>query len=626
MNRLLIIIFALLCGALPASAAFHGSSGAAPASCPYADTSSTDGCLNAPVANAYTVQHSDFFTSYALQSGQSYTGAPFTGAISGGVLTVSGASGTVIAATDTIIGAGVLAGVHVASFGTGTGGNGTYNLANASGLTVGAETMNGVRRPPWNVAGVDYPVGIKTFPNCATGGAPGGGTYVCLSSGLKDPSSVTNLTLDSVYSTSNGCEINSTYLVKPSFYCNGASAPTTITLDGYDFCSTNSTGSSGLPIFLHGGLNTASHITFKNSYICPGDNTWGTSTAVALANIQGGGSLTFEYDYIDGLGSIWKRNSPNPGTVGIGIDISGVQLANTNNDCVTGGPGICVQYSLLTRVSRGLTISLPSGCSGGCQGFVFQNNYEEDGNAPYTQFTGYVGDGTNTTTPGNCLSITAYAYGSLISGMNVQSPGLPVMATTDSVTGPSSCDTSGNPSVLSSWTITSSKYPAYAASQTMYGEDGEHGDAPIYLSFGTAGNVIPSILYAYNTVMMTPNTFGTTGLPTFSRNATSGTITTSTINNNVAATNEIILQPNAIGQNLSASSVMGSDSNGAIYGALNVTNNFLDPTGAANCFLLGASGSGVQPTLTGNVNMLGNGSGAPDSTVNSNTGTCYGKA
>ena len=136
-----------------------------------------------------------------------------------------------------------------------------------------------------------------------------------------------------------------------------------------------------------------------------------------------------------------------------------------------------------------------------CDGFVFQNNYEEDGNAPYTQFTGYIGDGTNTTTPGNCLSITAYAYGSLISGLNVQSPGLPVMATTDSVTGPSSCDTSGNPSVLSSWTVTSSKYPAYAASQTMYGEDGEHGDAPIFLSFGTAGNVIPSIRYAYNTVM-----------------------------------------------------------------------------------------------------------------------------
>ena len=70
---------------------------------------------------------------------------------------------------------------------------------------------------------------------------------------------------------------------------------------------------------------------------------------------------------------------------------------------------------------------------------------------------------------------------------------------------------------------------------------------------------------------------------------------------------------------------MGSDSNTTIYGTFSVTNNFVDPTGAAACFLLGASGSGVQPTLTGNVNMLGNGSGTPDSTVNSNTGTCYGK-
>ena len=399
--------------------------------------------------------------------------------------------------------------------------------------------MNGVRRPPWNVAGVDYPVGIKTYPTGC------GSTYTCLSSGLKDPSVVANLTRDGVYSTSNGCQIN-TYLTTSTFYCVGASAPATVTLDGYDFCSNNSTGAAGLPIFVHGGFNSAAHITIKNSYVCPGANTWG-GTATSLINVEGGGSLTLEYDYIDGLGSIWKQHSSNPTTVGIGVTLVGAAFASTNNDCVTGGPGICVQYSLLTRVSRGITFTLPSGCSSGCQGFVFQNNYEEDGNAPYTQFTGYVGDGTNTTTPGNCLSITAYAYGSLISGLNVQSPGLPVMATTDSVTGPSSCDTSGNPSVLSSWTVTSSKYPAYAASQTMYGEDGEHGDAPIYLSFGTAGNVIPSIRYAYNTVMMTPNTFGTTGLPTFSRNSTAGTITTSTINNNVAATNLNILAARRIG-------------------------------------------------------------------------------
>ena len=116
MKRLLVLAaFAALAG-MPALAGnhLHGSLPVVSApGCPYADTASTDGCVNAPAASAYTVQHSNFFTSYALQSGQSYQGASFTGSISSRVLTVSGASGNVIAADDTIIGAGVPAGVHV---------------------------------------------------------------------------------------------------------------------------------------------------------------------------------------------------------------------------------------------------------------------------------------------------------------------------------------------------------------------------------------------------------------------------------------------------------------------------------------------------------------------------------
>jgi hypothetical protein len=666
-------------------------------SCPYADTAATDGCLNAPSTSAYTSQHSDFFTSYALQNGQTYSGNAFTGQISGGLLTITVATGTVIAATDTIIGANIPAGVHVSSFNSGSGNTGTYNLANATGLTVGSETMQGVRRPPWNVAGVDYPVGIKTFPNCAAGGGPLGITYTCLTSGLKDPSVVANLTADGVYSTSNGCSINSSYFATiPTLFCNGATAPTTITLDGYDFCGMNSTGAASLLFFSHANLNPLSHITFQNSRFCPDTNIWTTTYGAALSLVQtnGGGALTLQYVYMDGRGSVWKRNAANPTYAGGGIAvISG--MAQTNNDCITGGPGICVQYSLITGLTRSLAVTVPSsGCTVSCDGFVFQNNYSEDGGAPYTQFTGYIGDGTNTTTPGNCLSVTAYTFGSVKATNQIRGAGFPANGVTNT---PNGCDTSGNPSVLSSWIIggptafagaisgnvltisgvvgtvvsvnsgisgsnssgsptflppnvyitsfgtggggngtynlssspcssgcsgTYTAYPIeYVASEPMFGMDGQHGDVPIYLAYASSGTgVIPSIQYSFNTVYMSPNTFGSTGTPTFNRNGNIGTISSMTINNNISASNP---QLTTMGAGITVSSVMGSDSNSTRFtGPFDVTSNFIDPTGAAACFQLSYNATYTAPTLTGNVNMLGNGSGAPDPLANSNAGTC----
>jgi hypothetical protein len=40
--------------------------------CPYPATENVDGCNGAPAASAYTVRHSNFFTGYAQQSGQTY--------------------------------------------------------------------------------------------------------------------------------------------------------------------------------------------------------------------------------------------------------------------------------------------------------------------------------------------------------------------------------------------------------------------------------------------------------------------------------------------------------------------------------------------------------------------------
>ena len=92
----------------------------------HSTTYGDDGCFSAPAYNAnYTVQHQDFFTAYAEQSGQTY-GNTGTGSGQGGCPTVNGQNGAT--------------GCH----------------------------------PPWAVAGVDYPVGVSTT---GTGfAAPGSAT------------------------------------------------------------------------------------------------------------------------------------------------------------------------------------------------------------------------------------------------------------------------------------------------------------------------------------------------------------------------------------------------------------------------------------------------------------------
>ena len=65
--------------------------------------------------------------------------AAFTGSVSGGVLTVSALASGAIRVNDTLAGAAVPADVTVASFGTGAGGVGTYNLG--ASLSASAQAM-----------------------------------------------------------------------------------------------------------------------------------------------------------------------------------------------------------------------------------------------------------------------------------------------------------------------------------------------------------------------------------------------------------------------------------------------------------------------------------------------------
>ena len=68
----------------------------------------------------------------------------FTGSISGNTLTVTlGAPGTAIALGETIIGSGILPNTTITSFGTGTGGTGTYILSNSQTIAGEPMSLNG---------------------------------------------------------------------------------------------------------------------------------------------------------------------------------------------------------------------------------------------------------------------------------------------------------------------------------------------------------------------------------------------------------------------------------------------------------------------------------------------------
>lgn len=81
----------------------------------------------------------------AAATGNSVSGAITSASLSSaGVLTVATITGTPLAVGQVIVGTGVPNGSYIASLGTGTGGTGTYNLANVDGTafsTVSAEAM-----------------------------------------------------------------------------------------------------------------------------------------------------------------------------------------------------------------------------------------------------------------------------------------------------------------------------------------------------------------------------------------------------------------------------------------------------------------------------------------------------
>jgi hypothetical protein len=105
----------------------------------------------------------------------------FTGAIAtGGVLTVTGASASLLAVNFVIFGTGVPAGTRITALGTGTGGNGTYIVNTLATFTLPATAINTIGRGQI-VTGLKI-IGAGVSANTAVtrflSGIGGAGTYV----------------------------------------------------------------------------------------------------------------------------------------------------------------------------------------------------------------------------------------------------------------------------------------------------------------------------------------------------------------------------------------------------------------------------------------------------------------
>jgi hypothetical protein len=167
-------------------------------------TSAVDGCAGAPtIANAYTVMHSNFFTSYALQSGQTYVNP---------------------------------------------------------------------HPPQWNVAGVDYLVGINA-------------AQVNVSS-LKSPA---NIGSDP---NARSCSFNAT---KNSVLCTAAS---NTVINGYDFSQPN--GCTVLVVNSGPGS-----LTIENSYFTYGPTCNTVYNGNSIAHINNTGNIQILNNYFWGNPSVW---------------------------------------------------------------------------------------------------------------------------------------------------------------------------------------------------------------------------------------------------------------------------------------------------------------------------------
>lgn len=402
MRKLLVLLTALCLLPLCADARlrFRGgqpASGAPSVSCPFGN-SLGDGCPGANTTITGAHQVSNFFTSYGPQDGQNYQSCSFTGSISAGVLTTSGETlGTSVGHTFTnciqpgnsIQGAGISNGCFVAS-GTAT----PYTVTNCP-ASVSSEAMTALVRPPWNVAGVEYPVGSNNtgltlatgLPTCPTAGTdnlcmvsgafPAGSYAQCAST----CTNITNIDFTGVPLFANSgftgaCTFQNNKFANASaidavggaIYGVEVAVNTTcssITFDHNDFdgqATVLNTGGAPAIFSQDGQLTTDIPVTWTYNYFH--DNN-------GRASFQY--SATFKYTYVEGL---------NPNGNGVHGEITAMAKCGNSAPCVTPITSI-PQWSYGTFLNRGIDCggqTAPVWFTNGGSNFTFSNGTQSDHN------------------------------------------------------------------------------------------------------------------------------------------------------------------------------------------------------------------------------------------------------
>jgi hypothetical protein len=283
--KLLVAGLALLlnCAGADAAMRLHGAV-AAPGSCPLG-AALPDGCPGAPVGGNF--QHSNFFTSYALQSGQTYA-----------------------------------------------------------------------TRPTWNVAGVDYAIGIP---------------------------SATVLKIPGTDAPPTGCSYSS---VTHTMTCNVAS--TDVTFDGWDFGANNCT-------FLNFANPFSGNITLENSNFKWGTNCGNIAQLVNIGNLTAAPpTVTVLNSVFDGVGTPWT------------YEATSTTVATTLLGGLIGNSDVNITYSVF--------LHCPGRCitSAGYGNFVMQYDYEEGMTYPIGQAIGSIS--------GTTLCITSFVAGSQTGTVKAGSP------------------------------------------------------------------------------------------------------------------------------------------------------------------------------------------------------------
>ena len=281
--------------------------------CTANQTESTSGFVatGPPVSNTNTVQHTDFFTgSHARQSGQSW------------------------------------------------------------GNTTGTACTNTNCHPPWNVAGVDYPVGIQSsFPATLCGSTSS--TTLC------DPSTAT-LPAGCTYCPANNATSPCVGIDRQEVACAGHAS---YDFEGYDFSATSRSPNACVALDINsstgGGTLTIKNNKFGNTAGCYSPTHHNFSTVFSEGNPFA--TINFSYNLSNGNGNDATANTDYQFTV----DLSD-------------GANIIVTYNaLISSVSQPL-LSSPS--VNGSTTILY--NYLEGvpcANAAHCHFTQLLGGGVNVT-------------------------------------------------------------------------------------------------------------------------------------------------------------------------------------------------------------------------------------